>query len=320
MAKKPQTQKEQFDTEDELLNFDLEELSGDKAQAEDEVIELVELIEADKDEERTRELPVKSRVKEKPAAKTAKAAKAAPVDEARASVSGKALPEDEEETELDLSDLTLDMEVETTRPVQSVGDDQITEADLEHLLQETSDEEISFDLSSGEEGDQGGKDEEVTDADLEALLQEATVEEIEEAEEEGEPLEVVTETEAAEEVQLEEEEPSLTDIEFAGESFEETQDVTEPVTEEEAPPPARAGAEEPIVLDEPVREDVASGEPSVEKLTGISEERLEEIITKVVQDVVERVAREIMANVAERVIGQAIEALKMSLESSSEES
>jgi hypothetical protein len=320
MAKKPQTQKEQLDTEDELLNFDIEELSGDEAQAEDEVIDLVELIEADKDEERTRELPVKSRVKEKPAAKTAKAAKAAPVDEAKASVSGKALPEDEEETELDLSDLTLDMEVATTRPVQSVGDDQITEADLEHLLQETSDEEISFDLSSGEEGDQGGKDEEVTDADLEALLQEATVEEIEEAEEEGKPLEVVTETEAAEEVQLEEEEPSLTDIEFAGESFEETQDVTEPVTEEEAPPPARAGAEEPIVLDEPVREDVASGEPSVEKLTGISEERLEEIITKVVQDVVERVARETMANVAERVIGQAIEALKMSLESSSEES
>ena len=31
MAKKPQTQKEQLDTEDELLNFDLEELSGDEA-------------------------------------------------------------------------------------------------------------------------------------------------------------------------------------------------------------------------------------------------------------------------------------------------
>jgi hypothetical protein len=36
--------------------------------------------------------------------------------------------------------------------------------------------------------------------------------------------------------------------------------------------------------------------------------------------VVERVARETMTSVAERVIGQAIEALKMSLESSSEES
>jgi hypothetical protein len=320
MAKKPQTRKEQPDTEDELLNFDLEELFGNEAPAEDEVIELVELIEGDKDEDRTRELAVKSQVKEKPAAKTAKAAKAVPLDEAKASVSGKALPEDEEETDLDLSDLTLDMDVETTLPVQSVGEDEITEADLEDLMQETSGEEISFDLSSGEEGVQGGKDEEVTDADLEALLQEATAEEIEEVEEEGEVLEVVAETEAVEEVQLEEEKPSLTDIEFVEDSFEERQEVTEPVTEEEAPPPTRAGAEEPIVLYEPVREEIASEEPFAEKLTGISEERLEEIITKVVQDVVERVARETMTSVAERVIGQAIEALKMSLESSSEES
>jgi S-DNA-T family DNA segregation ATPase FtsK/SpoIIIE len=320
MAKKPQTQKEQLDTEDELLNFDLEELFGDEAPVEDEVIELVELIEADKDEDRTRELPVKSQVKEKPAAKTAKAAKAVPIDEAKASVWEKALAEDEEETDLDLSDLTLDMDAETTRPVQRIGADEITEADLEDLMQETSDEEISFDLSSGAEGDQGGKDEEVTDADLEALLQEATAEEIEEVEEEGEVLDVVAETEAVEEVQLEEEKLSLTDIEVIGDSFEETQEVTEPVTEEEAPPPARAGAEEPIVLYEPVREEIASEEPFAEKLTGISEERLEEIITKVVQDVVERVARETMMSVAERVIGQAIEALKKSLESSSEES
>ncbi len=31
MAKKPQTQLEQQDTKDELLNFDIEELSGDDA-------------------------------------------------------------------------------------------------------------------------------------------------------------------------------------------------------------------------------------------------------------------------------------------------
>jgi len=320
MAKKPQTQKEQLDTEDELLNFDLEELSGDEATAEDEVIELLELVEADKDEDKTRELTLKNRIKEKPAAKTAKAVKAAPIEKAETPVFEKNLPEDEEETELDLSDLTLDMDVETTRPVKSVGEDEITEADLENLLQETSDEEITFDLSSGEEGDQAGKEEEVTDADLEALLQEATAEGIEEAEEEGEVLEVVSETEAVEEIQLEEEKPSLTDIEFAGEAFEETQAVTEPLAEEEAPLVVRAGTEELIVPVEQVREEIATEEPSVEKLTGISEERLEEIITKVVQEVVERVARETMASVAERVIGQAIEALKVSMETSSEES
>jgi hypothetical protein len=323
MAKKPQTQKEQLDTEDELLNFDFEELSGEDDVAEDEVIELLELVEADKDDERTKELPLKNRVKEKPAAKTAKTAKAAkavPVEKAVTSPLGKGLPEDEEETELDLSDLTLDMDAETTRPVQSVGADEITEADLENLLQETSGEEITFDLSSGEEGDQGGKEEEVTDADLEALLQEASAEVTEEAEEEGEVLEVVSEAEEVEEVQLEEERPSLTDIELVADSFEETQAVTEPLAEEEEPLAVTAGAEGTIELDKPVREEIATEEPSVEGLTGISEERLEEIITKVVQDVVERVARETMASVAERVIGQAIEALKVSLENSSEES
>jgi hypothetical protein len=322
MAKKPQPQKEQLDTEDELLNFDLEELSGEDGSTEDEVIELLELVEADKDDDRTKELTLKNRIKEKPAVKPATAVKpkAVPVEKPAPSAPEKGLTDDEEDTELDLSDLTLDMDVETTRPAQTVGGDEITEADLENLLQETSDEEITFDLSSDEAGDQAGKDEEVTDADLEALLQEATTEGIEEVKEEGDVLEIVSETEALEEVQLEEEKPSLTDIEAAADSFEETQAVTEPLIEEEAPPAARLGLEKSMVTEEPVREEIAAEESSVEKLTGISEERLEEIITKVVQDVVERVARETMASVAERVIGQAIEALKASLENSSEES
>jgi hypothetical protein len=123
-----------------------------------------------------------------------------------------------------------------------------------------------------------------------------------------------------EEVQIEEESPGLTDIESVAESFEETQAVTEPLVEEETRPVAQAALERPMVLEAPVREEPAVEEPSVEKLTGISEERLEEIITKVVEEVVERVARETMASVAERVIGQAIEALRASLENSSEES
>ncbi len=43
-------------------------------QAEDEVIELVDLVESDKDEDGTRELTVKSLIKEKAAVKTIKAA------------------------------------------------------------------------------------------------------------------------------------------------------------------------------------------------------------------------------------------------------
>jgi hypothetical protein len=51
---------------------------------------------------------------------------------------------------------------------------------------------------------------------------------------------------------------------------------------------------------------------------GISEERLEAMITKVVEEVVERVARETMVSVAERLITGAIEALKRSQEPTSE--
>jgi hypothetical protein len=320
MAKKPQPQKEQLDTEDELLDFDLEELGDDKGAAEDEVIELVELVEADQDEEKTRELTLKNRIKEKPAVKPAKAAKPSAVKEAPAPAPEKRLLEDEEEADLDLSDLTLDTDVETTRPAQTIGEDEITEADLENLLQETADEEIAFDLSSDEEGEREGKDEEVTDADLEALLQEATAERIEEAKEEAEVLEIISEAEAVEEVQLEEEKPVLMDIEAVADSFEETQAVTEPLAEEEEPSVVTRGAEGTVELEKPVREEISSEGLSVEGLTGISEERLEEIITKVVREVVERVARETMASVAEKVIGQAIEALRASLENSSEES
>ena len=47
---------------------------------------------------------------------------------------------------------------------------------------------------------------------------------------------------------------------------------------------------------------------------GISEEKIEAIITRVVQDVVEKVARETMTTVAEKLITEAIEALRESLE------
>jgi len=51
---------------------------------------------------------------------------------------------------------------------------------------------------------------------------------------------------------------------------------------------------------------------------GITEERLEAMITKVVEEVVERVAREAMVSVAERLITGAIEALKKSQEPTSD--
>ncbi len=51
---------------------------------------------------------------------------------------------------------------------------------------------------------------------------------------------------------------------------------------------------------------------------GLSEERVEALITKVVQDVVDKAVRETMATTSEKVIKEAIEALKRSLESISD--
>jgi hypothetical protein len=75
------------------------------------------------------------------------------------------------------------------------------------------------------------------------------------------------------------------------------------------------GKPEPRALDE-VREPLPAAAPTLNAgpvVTGISEEKLEAIVTKVVQDVLERTARETMASVAERVISEAIESLKKSL-------
>jgi len=317
MARNLETQVEPLDTKDELLDFDLDDLSGDGAEEEDEVIELVELVESDKDEEGTRELSVNGGNKEK---STVREAKTDRMVDGETSVKEKALPEDEEESDVDLSDLTLDMEMETIRPVQRVEEGEITDADLENLLQDTSDEEITFDLSGEKDSAQEGKDEEVTDADLEALLAEATAEGTGESEEEAEVLEIISVSEAGEEIQLEEERPSLAGREVAGDSFEKTQMGAEPLVEKEVPVAVQEEEVEPAAPEEPARSSLAVEEPSAEQLMGISGERLEQMITKVVEDVVERVAREAMANVAERVIGRAIEALKASLENSSEKS
>ena len=60
----------------------------------------------------------------------------------------------------------------------------------------------------------------------------------------------------------------------------------------------------------------AAASHATEELVGISEEKIEEIITRVLEGVVEKVARETMVTVAEKIIGEAIDALKESLESS----
>ena len=56
-----------------------------------------------------------------------------------------------------------------------------------------------------------------------------------------------------------------------------------------------------------------------DKMAGISEEKIEAVVTRVVQDTLERVARETMITVSEKLITEAIDTLKQSLESTPKE-
>jgi Glu-tRNA(Gln) amidotransferase subunit E-like FAD-binding protein len=75
------------------------------------------------------------------------------------------------------------------------------------------------------------------------------------------------------------------------------------------------GGKDSILEDfEKMLEEEHAEQKEPEEPLGISEEKIEAIITKVVGDVVERVTRETMTKVAEKVINEAIEDLKQNLE------
>jgi hypothetical protein len=130
------------------------------------------------------------------------------------------------------------------------------------------------------------------------------------------------------------EEPVALESEDAEES--ELEELT-PVLEEESTPAEAEIVESTVKLpaedlsaippgDEPADLDMGAEGPGFESMTGISEERLEEIVTRAVKEVVqdsleamvERAARETMAEVAERLISEAIESLKESLVATSD--
>ena len=111
---------------------------------------------------------------------------------------------------------------------------------------------------------------------------------------------------------------SLSDIEIADESTAQTENGTELDSEilESSPKIPLEDLSEVS----PSEKEGIDAEETVETLEresiGLSEERIEAIITRTVHDVVERVARETMTEVAERLITEAIDTLKESLESS----
>jgi hypothetical protein len=206
---------------------------------------------------------------------------------------------------LDLSDITLELNQAESPERRDRGvpeENEITEAELEDLLAEESGETVRLDLDSKDASRAAGEREEASgETDLESLL----VEELEEEKEAEEKDDLATE---AMTVKLEGESLLAEDgAGFKAESplrMEETEDLTKSIASVEELP-GLTEEEEPTEM------------PVAPELAGISEEKLEEVITRVVENVVERVARETMVNVAEKLITEAIEALKRSIESNS---
>ena len=328
---------DQIEDDEELLNFDLDDLSlsedfGDDPDADEEVIELVDLVERGSSEDITRDLKAREWAaagQKKEGSKTREIT--------RKEIAG---AEDEEDLDLNLSDLSIELEIGTEREkaAPAVTEDEITEADLERLLQE--DDSLTLEFSQEKPlKPKEKKEDEITEADLQALLSESGEQALEEGASDLEPLDLSLEEdrefqlEPADETQSMDLEPAVEES-FPGEEptamlAEEAEQLGAAAEHGEAESDILTqGLQEPEEPEEPEKpaetevwpefeEEASPGETEAfgkETPAGISEERLEEIITNVVRDVVERVARETMAEVAERMIGEAIETLKQSLE------
>ena len=346
---------DQIDSDEELLNFDLDDLSlledsGEGGEPEEEMIELVDLVERGPSEDITRDLKIRewsSAEGKKPGKKKMEG----PSEEAEEMAL-------EEEADLDLSDISLEMDAQPAgdKVERMFSGDEITEEDLEGLLQE--EEGITLDLREESLEIQEKRGEEISEVDLQSLLSETGEQDLEEQdleeqdleeEESGEetPLEIMADEEVQEmdmerleetqvldfksvvEETLVAEEPAdilAKEVEELGAAAALVEDETAPVEaevseregeEEEADAEVLLGLAEEPGQEEAEEEKFTEEEPFPEEvLTGLSEERIEEIIRNVVGEVVERVARETMTEVAERMIGEAIEALKQNLESS----
>jgi hypothetical protein len=315
----------QVENDEELLNFELDDLSLsdesiDDPDMDEEIIELVDLVERGSSEDITRDVK---------AAEWAGAGREATGDAGQAT-KGLQIAEDGE-PDLDLSDLSLEAVMEAGVDEKgAVPEEEMLDVDLKGLLDE--DDGITLDFSAEEDLEMSEiSEDEISDADLQALLSEAG----EELNEEGvdlEPLDILDEEE--QELELESSrETEFLHLKSALEGKiveEEPAAILDREVEELGAEAVLAGEEEAAAAEDVSEsEDTAESEllpafgeePDEEEkehykegvLAGLSEERVEEIISGVVREVVERVARETMTEVAERMIGEAIETLKRSL-------
>ena len=281
---------EGLDKEEDLFDFDLEDITPeDLAEAvsgsDSDVIELVDLVEEGSGDQALGDEEGLRLVEE---------------DDSQEAIEDISISTDEISA---IPDILEDMEAREEEAGESVAEISLSDLELgdgpeEPYQAEEAASEDAFenaqtraikDLDIGE-GVVVKEERPEVEIDLSGLFDEGSIEEPEE------DLEAPTESEDSIEAILEETiEETVAEEEIASEELE-----PEPVLQVDSVP---AEPEAPVA---------PAG------WSGISEERIEAIVSEVVREVVERVARETMARVAERVITDAIEALKKSLESSSE--
>jgi len=279
--------------EEEIIDFEFDELANDTGNAEltdvedEEIIELVDVVEGG----------------EEPSAPVTETAEIERLLDEEG-------PLENEEMEA-VSDASIQQEP-AAEEVTEPGISEAVEEDEFELLESEETRAIP------EEAKTSGLEEETQDLtlDLDSALE--TIEPLEEevtAQEWGEP-EPSEQEEGEEEADLEELTPFVE---------EEEAPVEAEAMESTVKLPAEDLSAVPTPGPEPMGVDVGAEVPFA-AATGISEERLEEIVTSAVKEavqnsleaVVERAARETMTGVAEKLITETIEALKESLVSESE--
>jgi len=278
--------------EEEIIDFEFDELASDTGDTElanveeEEIIELVDVVEGG----------------EEPSAPVSETAEIERLLDEEGSL-------EEEEIE-ELSEESIQQEPTTEEGADSGLSETVEEEEFE-LLESEETRAIS------EEEAPTSLEEETQDLELDLDSALETIEPLEEevpSQEWGEKK--PSEPEEEEEAGLEELTPLVEEAEAPAEAEAMESTVKLPTEDLSAIPVPGA---EPLGMD-------VGGEAPFTAVTGISEERLEEIVSQAVKEavqasletVVERAARETMTGVAEKLITDAIKALKESLGSESE--
>jgi hypothetical protein len=292
MEIREQKAQKQSGGEDDLLNFDLDDLSLEEADqpaapAEEEaVIELTDLVEKGAVSDQEGQDEIASLLEEDGAgggtAEIELGTKELDGLEGLLKEEGKG----KGDSALEMDDLSLDFSEEEKAPVEeNVVEEEISDTDLAEILKEEGAEVLDL---GGEEAvvkEEKGLAEFIPEADLAAAVEGLSLEE---------PAAVPAPEQA---------EPGEPVLDLSEEAAVEPEPIAPPVAES---PPA---VPEAAVLASQEAAPVLSGatEPLIRPAVEISEEKLEVVVTRVVQDVLERVVRETLETVAERVARETME-------------